>query len=1099
MNEKQQEFENLILDLLSPDNKLRIKSEENYQNFLNESPLECFWYLLSMFESKNEQVISLSLILARQIVGGTSVTKSIVELIDPKEIETIKEYLYENVLKQESLYFKKRICDIICAFYSKQGLEQSVEFLDFLKELVLNGKEENKMVLMYLIQQLSLKCSLSVAKYSKDIIQYIVSSLNSNSAQLGLYSLKACAYYLLTLNENDTLYRPLTELIPKMLQLIVCFLEKSQFESAHMCMREMIDTMVFLPKFFKPHWEQTILFFIQVAQKGISQVQIPEEIQFIATEFLVVAIEFATGLMLENENFFIEIVKICFDLISQVDPNEESEDWDDESETFSSICETGDFSLDRISTVVGGDKILPICFEIIPELLKSNRFEERFTGLRVISSIAEGSKEIFENKIIDIIEMVLPFFEDSHSRLRYQCCDTILKLLNIFPSIIQEHFHNEIITGLKQLIQENDIYTQIKVCETIVIFSEDTEPEILKQYVEELMINLVDLLQSDYIKLQEEALTAITAIAITTKSGFQKYYSELIVFLLKILKFSKESKYQLLRSKSIECISVIGSCVEKEIFQKDATEIIGILINYLEEGKKNIDESQKTYIYTALFRICEILQDSFLMFLEDILPFIIESLELDPLAIELSNLNKEQNKINLEEYNIILDTNSQKKIAIKTSLLIEKADALALIYQIPHILKDKFSMYSKDCLEIVLPLLNFQHQKKIRNYSAMSCSQLINSLLLNYKNNTENENENEIREIIHTTFKLLLESILKEKKISVKITKIQHLGQILKYCKNFIDSNIVNIYIKEIPNLLKLSLQRKNELENAEKDKETYNYEKENKRLKAIQSEIDLNFSIIETFKYLFQYHLNDMIVVFKKELFDFYIEIIDERYPVSFNEMSLCVFGDLIEFSNNIGVFQYYFEKISHFVFKYILHQNHSIRKIAAYIIGVCAKFGEIHFSSLATESLDLLIKSLKGFSDVESDESLSANDTIIASIGSILFYQKTSVDFSYYFNIWLKLLPLSFDELEVQHVSQLFCSFIENEELLFFGQNYSNLPLILSIFIQTIQIPNCKSDLKLNIINLMKNIKQNFSSEQLNEILSSMPQEIAEQIIKL
>lgn len=75
----------------------------------------------------------------------------------------------------------------------------------------------------------------------------------------------------------------------------------------------------------------------------------------------------------------------------------------------------------------------------------------------------------------------------------------------------------------------------------------------------------------------------MASVADNAKSYFVQYYASVMPLLQHILVNAKDKEHQLLRAKSLECISLVGMAVGKEQFRADAHNVM-IFIQNLQVG-----------------------------------------------------------------------------------------------------------------------------------------------------------------------------------------------------------------------------------------------------------------------------------------------------------------------------------------------------------------------------------------------------------------------------------------------------------------------------------------------------------------------------------
>ena len=77
--------------------------------------------------------------------------------------------------------------------------------------------------------------------------------------------------------------------------------------------------------------------------------------------------------------------------------------------------------------------------------------------------------------------------------------------------------------------------------------------------------------------MQEGALTALASVADAANAHFIRYYDTVMPMLKNVLYNASSKAEQLLRAKSLECVSLVGMAVGKERFRTDAQEVMAFM------------------------------------------------------------------------------------------------------------------------------------------------------------------------------------------------------------------------------------------------------------------------------------------------------------------------------------------------------------------------------------------------------------------------------------------------------------------------------------------------------------------------------------------
>lgn len=99
----------------------------------------------------------------------------------------------------------------------------------------------------------------------------------------------------------------------------------------------------------------------------------------------------------------------------------------------------------------------------------------------------------------------------------------------------------------------------------------------LEGYLPQFLPALFMTIQSSNKVVQEQAITAVAAIAGASGDAFKPFYDNFMPLLKEVMITVTSKEYRMLRCKAIECISLIGAAVGKERFLGDSGQVMDVL------------------------------------------------------------------------------------------------------------------------------------------------------------------------------------------------------------------------------------------------------------------------------------------------------------------------------------------------------------------------------------------------------------------------------------------------------------------------------------------------------------------------------------------
>ncbi|CAN0050903.1 unnamed protein product, partial [Laminaria digitata] len=116
------------------------------------------------------------------------------------------------------------------------------------------------------------------------------------------------------------------------------------------------------------------------------------------------------------------------------------------------------------------------------------------------------------------------------------------------------------------------------------------------------IIRCVMLIRQGALMVQEAAVSLVSTVAETGKEGFGRFYDAVMPFLMQVLSSCPAAEQRLLRGKALECVSLVGSTVDKERFAVDALSVMQLMVQAQASGLED-DDPTRVYMLRAWVRI----------------------------------------------------------------------------------------------------------------------------------------------------------------------------------------------------------------------------------------------------------------------------------------------------------------------------------------------------------------------------------------------------------------------------------------------------------------------------------------------------------------
>jgi HEAT repeat protein len=218
----------------------------------------------------------------------------------------------------------------------------------------------------------------------------------------------------------------------------------------------------------------------------------------------------------------------------------------------------GEQCIDRLANKLGGQIILPPTFNWLPRMITSANWRDRHAALMALSAISEGCRDIMEDQLDQVLNLVVPCLRDPHPRVRWASCNALGQMSTDFAGTMQTKYHQVVLPNIIPVLEAPEPRVQSHAAAALVNFAEESEKETLEPYLDELLVRLLSLLRSPHRFVQEQALSTIATIADSAKAAFSRYYDTLMPLLFNVLRGESSKEYRLLRAKAMECATLIG-------------------------------------------------------------------------------------------------------------------------------------------------------------------------------------------------------------------------------------------------------------------------------------------------------------------------------------------------------------------------------------------------------------------------------------------------------------------------------------------------------------------------------------------------------------
>ncbi|KAI4340588.1 hypothetical protein MLD38_025407 [Melastoma candidum] len=1058
-------FETLIGHLMSSSNDQRSSAEFIF-NLAKQSDPNSLSLKLShlIVNSTSPDLRAMSAVLLRKLL--TRDDSYVYPRLSPQTQSVIKSILLTSLQREELKTIVKKLCDTVSELASGILADNGwPELLPFMFQCVSSDSPK--------LQEAAFLIFAQLAQYTGDIPVPYMKELHGVFAK--------CLGVLSSSSDRDRFQ----DLLPAMMHTLMEALNNGLEATAQEALELLIELAGTEPRFLRRQLVEVVGSMLQIAEAE----SLEEGTKHLAIEFVITLAESrerAPGMMRKLPQFISRLFAILMKMLLDIedDPVWHSAEAEDEDAGETSNYCVGQECLDRLSISLGGNTIVPVASEQLPAYLAAAEWQKRHAALIAIAQIAEGCSKVMIKNLDSVVSMVLALFRDPHPRVRWVAINAFGQLSTDLGPELQVQYHQQVLPALASAMDDfQNPRVQAHAAFAILNFSENCTPDILIPYLDGLVSKLLVLLQNGKQMVQEGALTALASVADSSQEHFQKYYDAVMPYLKVILVNATDKSNRMLRAKAMECISLVGMAVGKEKFRDDAKQVMEVLMS-LQGSQMENDDPTTNYMLQAWARLCKCLGQDFLPYMSVVMPPLIQSAQLKPDVTITSADDDEIDESDDEGMETI--TLGDKRIAIKTSVLEEKATACNMLCCYADELKEGFFPWIDHVAPILVPLLKFYFHEEVRKAAISAMPELLHSAKFAVEKGVAlGRNESYVKQLSDYIVPTLVEALAKEPDTEICASMLDAVKKCLQISGSLLEESQVRSLVDQLKQVITASLSRKRERSERAKA-EDFDAEEgellkeENEQEEEIFEQVgEILGTLVKTFKASF--------LPFFDELSSYLTPMWGKDKTAEERRIAICIFDDVAEQCRDAAL--KYYDIYLPFLLEACNDQNPEVRQAAVYGLGVCAEFGGQLFQPLVGEALSRLNVVIRDPNALHPDN-VMAFDKAVSALGKICQFHRDRIYSSQVVPAWLNCLPIKGDLIEAKIVHDMLCSMVERSDSEILRLNNQYLPKIIVIFAEVLCAgKDLATEQTANrIISLLRQLQQTLSPAALASTWQSL-----------
>lgn len=1096
------EMHSILLRLQSTDNAMRGAAENEF-NRATEMKGLCLEALCTLAVTTNvdSSVRAMAAVLLRRSA------QDLWDGADENIRNDVKTKLLLGIRSDSRKDLRKKLCDTIAyigAPLVDKEPSQWPELLPMLFELSRSAASHERECSLNIFSQLAEFLDQKVFKPHLATLQTaFFTGLTDNDTSLQLAALRATCSLLNLLESN--LCSNFVDLVPHMLQPVKETISAGNFEDARSAIELLVDVVENEPKFWRKDLSQVCQLMLEVASnKNLGDESSPRQM---ALEFLVSIAEKLPTQCRKMGTFVRNVFPVGLEMMLELEDDREWYDQEDEDDSSDyTLFDCGQESLDRLAISLGGKAVLPVAEQIIPIYLRNDQsWVHRHAALLAISQIGEGCQKQIEAKLQDMITPALMMFRDPHPRVRWAAINCIGQMCTDFGPRIQADFHEPIVNSLIGVMDDAaNPRVQSHAAAAVINFCDEATPVIIAPYLDRLLEKLQTLLQSPHRITQEQAVTAIAAVADSAETQFVKYYDWFMPRLKQVLSGATGQKHlRRLRGKVMECISLVGLSVGPEKFGPDAADVMDILVRTSALQTEDPDDPQSFYLMQAYARICRCLKGGFIQYLPHVMPGLLTAARQKPdiQVLELGDDDDGQEG-SVDGYETV--TIGDKRVGIRTSVLEDKAVACSMLACFIAELGGGFYNYYEEVAQLMVPLLKFFYHDECRSSAASCLPDLVRCVLESGKD----PQRMQTMALVQYVLPHLVEAIKGEPDVEVLVNLVESLSAIAGMV---VPPAIPDVLMPTIAQALSMVL-LESEARNLEREQiaeqEDWDEEAQEEAEADEAKEEELVSKVTGATGSLMRNHSSNGFV----EAFKTPYELTDEADGVSLMQIfwlrmqgsrsaserhaALCVFDDMIMYCGIEGV------KIIGSILPamrvYAVDPDPEVRQAACFGVGVCAQAGgEVFANSGGAEiagELERVIRDPTSRSEVAE----SATDNAVSALLKMMEFQAGCLGdkAALYGKLIVEYLPAKNDESEARIMHSTLIRMVQASDPRILGENLSNLGRIVTILLSVLGTGLIDDESAHAAVNIIKGLQVQYPAEALQRVAAVLTDELKQKL---
>ena len=794
--------EDMLKNLLLPDNNVRKQAETQLQNCLSSPKTKeilCLYCSVLLTKSTDLNVQTYCAIIIRKLFLPANDDKSsIVKLITPENKSQIKQNLLVSLQNQTNFSLRKKIANAAISFFtalveSEEKWEEFLKYIISLFNLELNEANSQNIELgLHLLSNVYATAYDELKEGIQIFLKNFTVYFKSNSISLKAKTV-ACINELLcsSLSKKET--KQFKDYIFYILETTLNCLQSQDMENLKVCLDSIQDLSSCEPKILRKNFNDIFI----LMGKIIENKDADDNLREVAYEIIVTILEGIPKVVEKDDEKVKTLIQSLFKYAMEIDDTIDDEWLHPSTISFISDEFIPEHKLDittslleRLFQVLDEEKLFKLTSSNIVELINHSSDKDWKYKYIAYITIAETAGQIKELSDVEkLITMILNDLNNPNIKVQYAALYCIAELSEEHNPDFQNEYHAKIVPQLIQLFSQSKcLRIQLQICDSLDCFVEHMTDNDAAKYLQ----NTLDVLFQEFIKpdtecppsLKEGILDVVKEFIDTSEEEFKKYSEKCFQILLNYLSeiLTKNINRNLV-GPLLETISTIGPLCP-ELFKKYLITIVDTLIQ-INKNIPNFTENIANYLLSTWEKLVPNLKEQNKEKIPQIVISLIELLQKPP---EMSVSSNPTQQIDVQAFfsEEKKKTEDKKKVELKTS---ETEEFSTFIEILNCFLSECPEIYSQDIVNAVYPISLKLLKYPNNDIKAEISKTFGNNIDILVKTNAD-------QKVLHDTAKLYISEIvpllLEETDHTVIVAFVDTVREIIKSTKSFLTTNEIN-------------------------------------------------------------------------------------------------------------------------------------------------------------------------------------------------------------------------------------------------------------------------------------------------------------------